>query len=150
MVTLRVRLAFAFLFTTLVFCVHPAHAAVPDYKLGDVAEADVVTPVPLVVINPEATEALKKKVAEEIRFVVRHAPQTLAAIENELRESIAAARRDFMTSVQQADLASANFSRVIGVISASSPKDMPFEKLAPLWARGQPDEPVVASLLQPI
>jgi hypothetical protein len=103
-----------------------------------------------VVINPEATDALKKTGAEEIRFVVRHAPQTLGAIESELRERIAAARREFMTNVQQADLESSNFSRVIGIISASAPKDLPFEKLAPLWARGQADEPVIASLLQPI
>ena len=64
MVTLRVRTALAVLATALVLQLQPAHAAQPDYKLGDVAEADIVTPVALSVINPEATEALKKKVAE--------------------------------------------------------------------------------------
>jgi hypothetical protein len=149
MVTHRGRLAFAFLVSASFLCL-PARAAVPDYKLGDVAEADIVTPVALVVINPQATEVLKKKVADEIRFVVRHAPQTLAAAESELRESIAAGRRGFMTSVQQSDLESANFSRVIREISASSPKDMPFEQLVPLWGRGQSDDAVVNSLLQPL
>ena len=149
MVTRRVRLAFAFLVSALFLCL-PARAAVPDYKLGDVAEADIVTPVALVVVNPQATDAWKKKVADEIRFVVRHAPQTLAAVEADLRESLAAGRRGFMTSVQQSDLESANFSRVIREISATAPKDMPFEQLVPLWGRGQSDDPVVNSLLQPI
>ena len=149
MVIPRVRFAFALLVSAFVLISLPARA-VPVYKLGEVAEADVVTPVALVVVNPEATEALKKKVADEIRFVVRHAPQTLAAVETELRESIAVGRRGFMTSLQQSDLESANFSRVIREISATAPKDLPFEQLAPLWGRGQGDESVVNSLLQPI
>src|SRR5687767_14456535 len=62
MVTLRVRTALAVLATALVLSLQPARAAQPDYKLGDVAEADIVTPVALSVINPEATEVLKKKV----------------------------------------------------------------------------------------
>lgn len=150
MVTLRVRLAFALLVSALFSFSLPARATVPDYKLGDVAEADVVTPVTLVVVNPQATEALKKKVADEIRFVVRHAPQTMAAVEAELREKFASGRRSFMTSVQQSDLESANFSRVIREISATAPKDLPFELLVPLWARGQSEDAVMNSLLQPI
>jgi hypothetical protein len=150
MVTFRVRPAFVPLVTALVLLLLPLRAAVPDYKLGDVAEADVVTPVALVVINPEATEALKKKVAEEIRFVVRQAPQTLTAVENELRESVAGVRRSFMTSLRPADLESENYARVIREISAGAPKDLPFDKLAPLWARGQAEDSVVNSLLQPI
>lgn len=149
MVTPRVRTALALL-VALALHLQPARAAVPDYKLGDVAEADVVTPVMLVVMNPEATEALKKKVAEEVRFVVRHAPAVLAAAETELRESVAAVRRGFMTSFQQKDLEPENFSRLIRELGRTAPKDMPLDKLAPLWARGQSDEAVVNELLQPL
>lgn len=150
MVTLRVRLAFALLISALVLVSLPARAAAPDYKLGDVAEADVVTPVALVAIDPQATETLKKRMADEIRFVVRYAPQALAAVETELRESIAAGRRGFMASVQQSDIESANFSTVIREISAKAPKDLPLDLLVPLWGRGQADDSVVNSLLQPI
>ena len=150
MVTFRVRTALAVLATALVLQLHPAHAAQPEYKLGDVAEADVVTPVALNVINPEATEVLRKKVAEEVRFVVRHVPQTLGEIEAEIRESIIIARRNFMTNVQQPDLESSSFARVIRQIAASSPKDFPFESFAALWVKGQPDDAIVNSLFQPI
>jgi hypothetical protein len=69
---IRVRPALAVLVTALALQSDPARAAVPDYKLGDVATADVVTPVQLLVVNPEGTEELKRKVAQEVRFVVRH------------------------------------------------------------------------------
>jgi hypothetical protein len=150
MVTSRVRTALAVFATALVLQLQPAHAAQPEYRLGDVAESDIVTPVALNVVNPEATEALKKKVADEVRFVVRHAPQTLTEAEAELRESIIATRRKFMTNVQQADLESSSFARVIRQISASSPKDFPFESFAPLWVRGQADDAALSSLLQPL
>ena len=101
----RARTALAVLVTALVLELNLARAATPpEYKLGDVAESDVVTPVALVVVNPEATEILKKRVAEEVRFVVRYAPQTLAEAEAELRESVRGARLNFLTHVQQADL----------------------------------------------
>jgi hypothetical protein len=150
MVKPRVRTALAVLVTALILQLHPARAALPDYKLGDVAEADVITPVALVVVNPEATEALKKGVAQEVRFVVRHAPQSLAEAEAEVNDAIVTARRNFMTNVQQADFAAPSFARVIREISRLSPKDLPFDKLALLWASGQSDEAVVNSLLQPL
>src|SRR5688572_24407653 len=150
MVTPRVRTALAVLVTALVLQLHPARAALPEYKLGDVADADVITPVALNVVNPEATEVLKRRVAQEVRFVVRHAPQTFTEAEAQLRESIVSARRSFMLHVKQADVESSSFTRVIREISASSPKDFPFEKFAALWVRGQADDAVVNSILQPL
>jgi hypothetical protein len=128
----------------------PARAAVADYKLGDVAQADIVTPVPLLVVNPEATEVLKQKVSQEVRFVVRLAPDVVKETEAELREQITAARRNFMLHLQQADFESPGFARVIREVSRSSPKDLPFDKLAPLWTRGLTEEPVIEAVLQPI
>jgi hypothetical protein len=151
MVTFRVaRIALAVLITALVLQVQPAGAAVPEYKLGDVAAADVVTPVALVVVNPEATEQLKQRVADEVRFVVRHAPKSIVEVEAELRASILGVRRKFMTNLQQTDLDASTFDRVIGEIKGSVPKDFPFEKFAPVWARGQPDDAMLETLLQPI
>ena len=150
MVTLRVRTALAVLVTAFVLQLHPAHAALPDYKLGDVAEADLITPVPLVVVNPEATEALKKQVSLEVRFVVRHAPQMVAEAEAHLREIMVRARRALMTNVQQADFEAPTFARLIAAASGSASKDFPFELFAPLLVRAQSDDAVVNTLLQPI
>lgn len=150
MVTSRVRLPLAVVVTALVLQINPARAAVPDYKLGDVAEADVITPVALAVVNPEATEALKQRVAGEVRYVVRHAPQSVPETEAALRESIVATRRNFMTNVQASDLESSSYARVIREIGKLSPKDFPFQKLAPLWGRGQNDTEAIETLLKPL
>src|SRR5688500_5127775 len=150
MVTLSARAALAVLVTALVLQLHPAHAALPDYKLGDVAEADVITPVALVVVNPEATEELKRRVSLEIKFVVRHAPELVAEAESQLREILNGARRAFRTNVQQTDFEATSFSRLIQAASGSAPKDFPFELFAPVWVRAQSDDAVVNTLLQPI
>src|SRR5688572_7471076 len=145
-----VRIALAVLVTALVLQLQPARAAIPEYTLGDVAAADVITPVALVVVNPEATELLKKRVADEVHFVVRHAPQSIVEVEAELRASIVNVRRKFMTSLQREDFDSPTFERVIREIKASTPADFPYDKFAPLWTRGQPDDAILESILQPI
>jgi hypothetical protein len=147
---LPARTARTVFLTAVILSLSSAHAAVPDYKFGDVAVADVITPVPLIVVNPEATEALKQKVAQQVPFIVRHTAQSTSEAEAELRESIVTARRNFMTTLQRADLESQSYVRTIREVAASSTKDLPFDKVAPLWVRGQPDDQWVESLLQPV
>jgi len=115
-----------------------------------VAEADVIAPVRLVVANPDASEALQRQVAQEVPFVVRHAPQVLGEREAMLRKRIDGARRNFLTHVRRADFESGSFARVINEISGRSPREMPFEQLAPLWARGASDAAIIERLLQPL
>jgi len=159
MVTLRASTAVTLLAMALVLPLRFAHAAVPDYKLGDVAQEDVYTPVPLLVVNPEATETLKQKVAQQAPFIVRWASQSAAEAETELRASIADAREKFLTAFRralsgrapaEADLNSPLFTGTLQQLARESAKDLPLDKLAPLWARAVSDEPVVASLLQPV
>jgi hypothetical protein len=76
---LPARTARTVFLTAVILSLSSAHAAVPDYKFGDVAVADVITPVPLIVVNPEATEALKQKVAQQVPFIVRHTGKSAAA-----------------------------------------------------------------------
>jgi hypothetical protein len=137
----------------------PAVGAPNDYKLGEVAVEDVITPVPLLVVNPEATEALKQKVSQQVLFVVRSTPQTAAEAEAQLRESIASTRVTFLAIFKRAlegraadasDVDTPLFTRMIAEVAREAPKDLPFDQLAPLWVRGQSDEPIVESLLQPI
>jgi hypothetical protein len=140
----------AVIVAAFVFSFAFAHAAPPDYKLGDVAQEDVITPVPLLVVNPDATDALKQKVAQEVRFIVRHASQSAAAVEAEMRASITTARQSFMTNLQRSDMDSSNFARVIREVSRDAPKDLPFDKLAPMWVRGVSDEKFIDALVQPV
>lgn len=136
-----------------------ARAAVPDYKLGDVAQEDVITPLPLQVMNPEATEALKQKVAQQLHPIVLQATQAAAQAETELRDSIATARTNFLATVQkalkgrapaEADFDPAAYTRMIREVARESPKDLPFDRLAPLWLRGMSDAAIVDGLAQPV
>ncbi|MEO6245003.1 MAG: hypothetical protein ABIQ12_06175, partial [Opitutaceae bacterium] len=127
-----------------------AQAAVPDYKLGEIAREDVITPVPLVVLNPEATEALKQKVAQQVHPIVRHARPILAEAETEMHAAIAAARKTFLEAVKGAPPDSPAFAAVARQIARQSPKDLPFDQLAPLWARGVDDAAFVEGLLKPV
>ena len=112
-----------------------------DYKLGDVAVEDVITPVQLLVVNPEATEALKQKVSQQVLFVVRHTPQSAAEAERDLQESITQARTVFAETLQQAlggrlprtaDLGTEPYARVLARLAREALKGLPLDHLAPL------------------
>ncbi len=158
MVTLRACATFTVLSTALILLLHPARAALPDYKLGDVAREDVITPVPLLVVNPEATEALRQKVAQQVTFIVRQTPQSAGEAERDLRESIATARTKFLRILQRAlqgrapdavDVDSPTYAATIQEVGRDSPKDLPIDLLAPSWVRGG-DSPIVENLVQPL
>ncbi|HUJ44415.1 MAG TPA: hypothetical protein VLW52_12505 [Opitutaceae bacterium] len=136
-----------------------ARAAVPDYKLGDVATEDIITPVRLLVMNPDATDELKRKVALQAPFVVRRTPQSTEEAEQDLRRSIAAARVRFLVGLQGvmhdrtptlADLDSPAVRAAIQEAGREFPPDLPIDRLAPLWALGGSDEAVVLTLLRPL
>jgi hypothetical protein len=133
-------------------------AAVPDYKLGDVATEDVVTPVPLLVVNPEATEALKQRVAQQVPFIVRVATQNTADAEAALRESIATGRGTFEAALQRVlgrratatDVGTPAFVEAMQALARELPQDFPIDKLALLWVSGVSDEAFIETLLKPI
>ncbi|MBL9189641.1 MAG: hypothetical protein JNK23_19325 [Opitutaceae bacterium] len=152
MVTTRACLAASVLLACSAF------AAVPDYKLGDVAAEDVITPVPLLVVNPEATEALRQKVAQQVHLIVRHVPSTTAEAEADLRDKIVKARADFIVALEtalggrrltEADVQTAAYERTLRAARQKA-RDLPFEKFAPLWVRGEGDEPLVAAMVQAV
>jgi hypothetical protein len=147
------------LVTALFLSVGLMRAALPDYKLGDVATDDVITPVPLLVVNPDATDALKQKVAQQVPTIVRRIVPSTAEAEAELRASIATAQKNFMAAMTvalngrsptAADLDSPAYAATLRDAVRDGPKYMPFARLAPLWVRGTSDAIVVDSLLQPV
>ncbi|MEO6992085.1 MAG: hypothetical protein ABI273_00525, partial [Lacunisphaera sp.] len=96
MMKLRRCPALAVLATVLFSSLAPVRAALPDYKLGDVATEEVITPVQLRVINPDATDALKEKVALQIPTIVRWTVPAAVEAETALRAAIATARTNFL------------------------------------------------------
>jgi hypothetical protein len=155
----RLRLSLVVSAACLGFPLSVARAAPPDYKLGDVATEDVVTPVPLLVVNPEATEALKQKVAQQVLFLVRHSPSLTTEAETELRQTVEAARNTFLGALQHAAEAGTAVSLAPGspaYLSAlaetarQSPKDFPLERFAAIWASGASDAAEAENLLKPL
>jgi hypothetical protein len=159
MVPFCARSRAVFLAAALAAVVGSAVAAVPDYKLGEVATEDVVTPVPLLVVNPEATEALRQKIAQQVVFVVRFTPRALAEAEREVQDAVGQARGAFADAMKEAlggrqpvstDIGTPAYTRVLAKLARSTPKGLPLERFAPLWLRYESDDPLVQALLQPV
>lgn len=136
-----------------------AQTGVPEYRLGDVATQDVVAPVPLLVVNPEGTEALRRKVAQQVHFIVRHAPRIAAASETDLRATIDGTWLRFMQALQRelggsapspADIDTPAFERALRTVAGESAKDLPLDRLARIWVRGLSDEMFVATMREPL
>lgn len=157
---LTTRVFSAVVFTTVLLTSLPcSQAAVPDYKLGDVAVEDVITPVPLVVPHPEATDALKQNVAQQAPSIVRFTAQSLLDAEAELRASIVSAHTKFMTALQAAlqdrapgesDIGTPAYIAAFEYVSRDSVSNLPLAELVPFWLRRESAEEFVESLLKPI
>jgi hypothetical protein len=157
---LTTRISAAVVFTTALLMVMPiAQAAVPDYKLGDVAVEDVITPVPLVVPHPEATDVFKQNVAQQAPSIVRFMPRAATDAEAELRASITSAHTKFMTALQaalqdrapvEADIGTPAYVAAVDFVVRDSAKNLPLQELVRFWLRRESDEAFIASLLKPV
>ena len=136
-----------------------AFTAAPDYQLGDVAIADVTTPVPLSVVNSAATEALRQKLTGPVLLIVRHSPQRANDAESELRAAVAHARGRFLALIHEgaagrapteAEIGSPAYTRAHAAVLNETRGDLPLTELAPLWMRGMTDETFLVTLTEPL
>lgn len=67
-----------------------------EYRIGDTVLEDIVAPMPLMVVDPEATAALKDKEATRIPVVFRLDKTVAALVELEMRETFSVARSNFV------------------------------------------------------
>lgn len=132
-------------------------ADVPDYKLGDTAREDVITPVPLSVLNRDGTETLKNREASRIPLVFRMNTNAPAEAEAALRASFYSARTNFEDALHRTMKGRPDNERVVGsvlfdqaVLSAQSRAgNFPLlEQLAPIWARNESNETVLLILVR--
>jgi hypothetical protein len=159
MVTLRAFIAAATIVTALTLASRPAFAAIPDYKLGDTAQEDVITPVPLTVVNAAATEQLKRQQAQKVRFVIRHAPQISEDALAEFLGTIATVRSNYLATLTKAlkggtpdasDVGSPAFKKAAQLMVLKSPKNFPLGIFAPVWTSGESDEAIIQRMLDPL
>ena len=67
-----------------------------EYRVGDKLGENIVTPVPLMVVDPAATEALKEKESLRIPVIFRFDKTAAAVVETEMRETFTLARSNFV------------------------------------------------------
>jgi hypothetical protein len=126
-----------------------------DYQVGETAREDIITPMPLVVIDAEATEALKKKEAFRVPVICRYYTNALDEALRDLDAGIATTRSNLLRAaaaefkhspLSAAEVDSDQFLRFVSSFQ-SKHKGFPVStNLAQLWARGE-SEPSLAPAL---
>src|SRR5262245_29114739 len=80
-------------------------AVIPECRLGDIAPADVITPVHLIVIDHERTERLRQEEAQRTPAIYRLDPEAINEAEAALRVGVDVTRESFL------DLLEANYAK---------------------------------------
>jgi len=117
-----------------------------DYRIGDKTEADIITPVPLMVVDPAATEALKDKEAQRIPVIFRIDKSAATIVESDLRDKYSLARSNFLflmhdsfhhTKLEEHDVTTEQFDKLIASFKKRD-KTFPLSTaLATEWALGR-------------
>lgn len=119
---------------------------VADYRIGDQVIENIVTPVPLMVVDPAATDALKEKESQRIPVVFRFDKTAAALVELEIRETFSLARSNFVrlmhssfhhTKLEEYQLETEQFDKLIASFKRQN-KTFPLSfRLAEEWALGR-------------
>ena len=73
-----------------------------DYRIGDTAKEDIISPLQFVVIDPEETALLRKQEAARAPVFYRYYTNSSAEVEDAFREAFAQTRSNFLNRVQAA------------------------------------------------
>src|ERR1041385_7387730 len=71
------------------------------YKIGERVEEDISTPAPLVVVDSDATAALKEKEGERVPVIFRFNPKIADEVTTAFHESFVKTRNNFLDAVEQ-------------------------------------------------
>jgi hypothetical protein len=132
-----------------------AAGVVPDYRVGEVATQAVVTPFPLVVVDPEKTAVLRAKEAGKVQVLCRYYTNAPDMAEADLRELFLQTRTNFLQRMQgsfkrarldEATVASPRFARFVENFQRQNRLLPVTTNLAALWAQRQSDRVLQASL----
>jgi hypothetical protein len=126
---------------------------VPQYRVGDKAQADVVATIRVAAVDPEKTAALREKEAPRVPVIYRWNTNAIEEAVLELRDAFATNRQNFVVPLQKSfnrsvledrHLTNQRFSRAIHSFQ-SAHKSFPLSSnLAVAWARGEPDDEYIA------
>lgn len=117
-----------------------------EYRIGDRIDNDIVTPLPLMVVDPAATEALKEKEIQRIPVVFRFDKSAAINVESDLREKYSLARSNFLflmhssfhhTRLEEHQLATEQFDKLIASFKKRDKYFPLTDQLAADWALGR-------------
>lgn len=116
-----------------------------EYRVGDKVVENIVTPVPLMVVDPAATEALKEKESQRIPVIFSFDKTAAAVVDTEMRETFSLARSNFVrlmhssfhhTRLEEDQLETEQFDKLIASFKKQN-KGFPLARtLAEDWALG--------------
>ena len=124
--------------------------AMLEYRVGDQAEADIATPVALVVFDPIKTDSLRKAEAQRVNPVFRHQPAVTLQSEAELKRAFTNAQALFIAGLENlfshplpllnAEFNLQHYAEFLKAYRGQNP-DFPLTaQLAELWALGDAGE----------
>lgn len=117
-----------------------------EYRIGDRVEADIITPLPLMVVDPAETDALKDKEAQRIPVVFRFDKSAATSVETDLREKYSLARSNFLflmhssfhhTRLEEQQIATEQFDKLIASFKKRDKLFPLTDELAREWALGR-------------
>ena len=135
----------------------PLHAKdLAAYRIGDIADADITTPVALDVVDAAATTALQSARAAQYPAVFRSLPAATNELARDFLAAFVQARSNFLAGlvgefhapqVDATTIASADFGRFVTAFGVEH-KDFPVtDDLAAEWARGGDGQVIQQAIL---
>jgi len=138
------------------FCLTLRARELAAYRIGDVADADITTPVALDVVDANATTALRLIKSQQFPSIFRSVPDTTNALTRNFLAAFSQARTNFLTdltiefhsaTVDEATIAAADFDRLVTVFGVENKSFPVTDELAAEWARGRDGQAIREKLL---
>lgn len=143
----------------LVWACRSQAAELPTYQLGDVATADAVAPVPLIVLDRAATDELRQSAAVRPGYVVRFQATEATRAQAEFRAAVSALRSNFLVAMRAAypltkvtarNLPSKRFRQLTNTFQQAHPGFPLDAEIVRHWALGLDDAEVFGPLAEQI
>ncbi|HYG25065.1 MAG TPA: hypothetical protein VEH04_20045 [Verrucomicrobiae bacterium] len=134
-------------------------SALPVYQIGQKADQEIKTPVPLVVVDLEATEALKQREAQRVPVIYRYLPHGISEVEAAFRSTFDRTRSNFLDAVEtrfgartlpDSELLSPAFQRFLGEFQKQNVLSPVGPQLARVWVQGQADAEIANAMIAPL
>jgi hypothetical protein len=127
-----------------------------SYRVGDVADADVVTPMALEVVDTAATAEFKSAKARQYPAIFRSFPEATNQMTQDFLAAFAHARTNFLVemtnefhvqTLDEGPTASAEFGRLVTAFGVENRSFPVTDELAAEWARGKDGRIIQEELL---